>query len=349
MVQKKKKKKKRDSCKRRSSSGLASASQASYSVNAISSASASASASASTSQTSSSMHSVSASAAFALQSSPSMEAVSSASSQAGSFVNTISAASLIFVNDRKPTEIWVYDDDSLGSLRPGTDLLVQFIALDYIIPGAPPPMITTVAFTSDVGAASAFTLKGDAVVLALHPDQTVIYHSGYTSLVYVSANPEETRFPQWSTLPPTTLAAENPKPPAATPTFAIKARTWQQWGKWAPAVLATSVHCCFIKMAEKYGVTTEAELNHKLPKNTMWVLYTTMEPCNERLSGNRTCVERILALREVLKTVYFGIEEPGTFIADNRGRERLEAAGVTVIQLQGMEARTREVSLAGHQ
>ncbi|KAK8137395.1 hypothetical protein PG984_005335 [Apiospora sp. TS-2023a] len=106
-------------------------------------------------------------------------------------------------------------------------------------------------------------------------------------------------------------------------------------------------HCCFIKVAEKYGVTTETELNHKLPKNT--VLYTTMEPCNVRLSRNRTCVERILALREMLKTVYIGIREPGTFIADNRGQARLEAAGITVIQLKGMEDQVKEVSLAGHQ
>ncbi|KAK7958985.1 uncharacterized protein PG986_003839 [Apiospora aurea] len=104
-------------------------------------------------------------------------------------------------------------------------------------------------------------------------------------------------------------------------------------------------HCCFVKIAEKYGVS-EAELNHKLPKNT--VLYTTMEPCNERLSGNRTCVERILALKDVLKTVYVGIKEPGTFIANNQGQKRLEAAGVTVIRLESLEGRIMEVSMAGH-
>ncbi|KAK7906438.1 hypothetical protein PG985_016444 [Apiospora marii] len=105
-------------------------------------------------------------------------------------------------------------------------------------------------------------------------------------------------------------------------------------------------HCCFIKMADRLGVA-EAELGHVLPENT--VLHTTMEPCNERLSGNRTCVDRILALRDVLKTVYVGIKEPETFIADNQGQGRLEAAGVTVIQLRGMEDRVRKVSLAGHQ
>ncbi|KAI0864305.1 cytidine deaminase-like protein [Xylaria cubensis] len=45
-------------------------------------------------------------------------------------------------------------------------------------------------------------------------------------------------------------------------------------------------HCCFIKIAEKHGLP-EDKIGDVLPKNT--ALYTTMEPCNERLSGNRTC------------------------------------------------------------
>jgi pyrimidine deaminase RibD-like protein len=45
--------------------------------------------------------------------------------------------------------------------------------------------------------------------------------------------------------------------------------------------------CCLIKIAEKHNVS-EQHLGDVLPKNT--VLYTTMEPCNERLSRNRTCV-----------------------------------------------------------
>ncbi|KAK8054435.1 hypothetical protein PG994_009502 [Apiospora phragmitis] len=105
-------------------------------------------------------------------------------------------------------------------------------------------------------------------------------------------------------------------------------------------------HCCLIKIAEKYGVS-EAELNYRLPRNT--VLYTTMEPCNERLSRNRTCVERILALKVVVKTVYVGIKEPGTFIENNQGQERLEAAAVMIIRLESMEDRIMEVSMAGHE
>lgn len=60
-------------------------------------------------------------------------------------------------------------------------------------------------------------------------------------------------------------------------------------------------HCCLIKIAEKYNVSEES-LGEVLPGNT--VLYTTMEPCNEKLSGNRTCVERILKLSGAVKVVY---------------------------------------------
>lgn len=62
-------------------------------------------------------------------------------------------------------------------------------------------------------------------------------------------------------------------------------------------------HCCFIKISDKHNVP-EDRLGEVLPPNT--VLYTTMEPCNERLTGNRTCVERILRLKGAVNTVYVG-------------------------------------------
>jgi pyrimidine deaminase RibD-like protein len=72
-----------------------------------------------------------------------------------------------------------------------------------------------------------------------------------------------------------------------------------------------------------------------------------MEPCNERLSGNRTCVERILALKEKIKVIYVGIKEPGTFIAKNEGQERLESSGVAV-EFVGDANQITKVALAGH-
>lgn len=103
--------------------------------------------------------------------------------------------------------------------------------------------------------------------------------------------------------------------------------------------------CCLIKIAEKHGLPEE-RIGEVLPKNT--VLYTTMEPCNKRLSGNRTCVERILKLSEMIKAVYVGIKEPETFIGENTGRRRLEDADIIVQFVEGMDHRILEVSTAGH-
>ncbi|RAK88060.1 DRAP deaminase [Aspergillus costaricaensis CBS 115574] len=104
-------------------------------------------------------------------------------------------------------------------------------------------------------------------------------------------------------------------------------------------------HCCFIKVAEQH-IIPEDQIGKVLPRNT--VLYTTMEPCNRRLSGNRTCVERILQLGDAIKVVYVGIKEPEKFIGENAGRKRLEEAGVVVQLVEGMEDRITEVATAGH-
>lgn len=105
-------------------------------------------------------------------------------------------------------------------------------------------------------------------------------------------------------------------------------------------------HCCFIKVAQKHNLPEE-RIGEVLPKNT--VLYTTMEPCNKRLSDNRTCVERILGLNGAIKVVYVGIKEPEIFIGENVGRKRLEDAGVAVTFVEGMQDRILEVSTAGHE
>ncbi|KAF2503077.1 hypothetical protein BU16DRAFT_447803, partial [Lophium mytilinum] len=85
--------------------------------------------------------------------------------------------------------------------------------------------------------------------------------------------------------------------------------------------------CCFIKIAQKHHLSA-GRIEDLLPANI--VLYTNMGPCNARLSGNRTCCDRIVALKEKLRTVYVGIPEPNTFIVDNYGKQRLEAEGITL-------------------
>ena len=104
---------------------------------------------------------------------------------------------------------------------------------------------------------------------------------------------------------------------------------------------------CFMKVGKKYNLPEE-QIGQKLPENS--VIYTTMEPCNKRLSGNVTCVERILRLGNAIKAVYVGIKEPEKFVGQNLGRARLENAGIKVehIQVEGLEQRILKTATAGH-
>ena len=102
--------------------------------------------------------------------------------------------------------------------------------------------------------------------------------------------------------------------------------------------------CCFSKIATSKGVS-EDQLAQLLPNDT--VLYTTMEPCNLRLSGNLPCVDRVLQTR--VKTVYIGVKEPEKFVGENTGRTKLEGAGVHVIHITGFENDILSVATAGHE
>ncbi|KAK4183051.1 bifunctional protein RIB2 [Podospora australis] len=104
--------------------------------------------------------------------------------------------------------------------------------------------------------------------------------------------------------------------------------------------------CCFLKLAEKHGVPEE-DLKDVLPADSL-VLYTTVEPCSKRLSGNLPCVERVKRLAGCIKTVYVGILEPETFVAENTGRTSLQDAGIIVMPVEGLEKEILEVATAGH-
>ncbi|KAJ5682335.1 hypothetical protein N7462_005500 [Penicillium macrosclerotiorum] len=104
--------------------------------------------------------------------------------------------------------------------------------------------------------------------------------------------------------------------------------------------------CCFIKLAQQHQVE-EDDLGPLLPPSA--VLYTSMEPCNLRLSGNLPCTDRILQMGGAIKTVYVGVKEPEKFVGENQGRKKLEDAGIVVEHVSGLESMILEVATAGHE
>jgi pyrimidine deaminase RibD-like protein len=103
--------------------------------------------------------------------------------------------------------------------------------------------------------------------------------------------------------------------------------------------------CCFMKLAENHGVSEE-KLKEVLPSEL--ALYTTVEPCSKRLSGNIPCVERVLGLAGAIRTVYVGVMEPETFVAENTGKKSLEDAGIALVHVGGFEEEILAVATAGH-
>ncbi|KAK9255429.1 cytidine deaminase-like protein [Lipomyces tetrasporus] len=85
----------------------------------------------------------------------------------------------------------------------------------------------------------------------------------------------------------------------------------------------------------------------ELPPLKSAVIYTTMEPCSERLSGNVPCVDRIIE-SGILRTVKVGVIEPDTFIKNNAGKQKLEAAGIQYVHVNGLERECLEAATRGH-
>ena len=104
--------------------------------------------------------------------------------------------------------------------------------------------------------------------------------------------------------------------------------------------------CCLAKLDEsktmKGGLPETGAAAQKL------VLYTTMEPCNKRASGNVPCTETIVKTGGI-KIVYVGVREPEKFVGENVGRAKLEEAGIEYVHVPGLEAEILRVATAGHE
>jgi len=77
------------------------------------------------------------------------------------------------------------------------------------------------------------------------------------------------------------------------------------------------------------------------------VLYTTMEPCMKRLSGEKSCVERIVDAGGI-GTVVVGVKEPNTFVQGNQAQELLEAKGIRYLYVPGLEREILVVAERSH-
>ena len=118
--------------------------------------------------------------------------------------------------------------------------------------------------------------------------------------------------------------------------------------------------CCLAKMERSQTKRSKPEISEaeesEPPKTgaavQRLVLYTTMEPCNKRASGNMPCTETILKSKVNgtggIEVVYVGVTEPEKFVGENVGRARLEEAGIEYIQVPGLEDEILAVATAGH-
>ncbi|KAJ2356002.1 DRAP deaminase [Coemansia sp. RSA 2618] len=70
-------------------------------------------------------------------------------------------------------------------------------------------------------------------------------------------------------------------------------------------------------------------------------IYTTMEPCSRRLSGNKPCVERIVEAG--ISKVFVGVREPSNFVVCT-GVAELEKRGVRVVVIEELESECRELN-----
>jgi pyrimidine deaminase RibD-like protein len=111
--------------------------------------------------------------------------------------------------------------------------------------------------------------------------------------------------------------------------------------------------CALTKLARQHGLDDESRLHELdvLAAERNVTLYTTLEPCGLRLSGNKPCVERIIDTRRNgagVTKVIFGAREPGTFVQDSKSLQRLDEEGVPWEYLPGLEEEILNVAMEGH-
>ncbi|AMD22128.1 HGL212Wp [Eremothecium sinecaudum] len=93
---------------------------------------------------------------------------------------------------------------------------------------------------------------------------------------------------------------------------------------------------------EKYFNRTKES---QVPPGT--ILYTTMEPCSHRLSGNEPCVQRIIDQQRNIATVFVGLMEPDNFVKHNKSKVLLAKHDIEYVRIPGYEDECSRVALEG--
>lgn len=76
-------------------------------------------------------------------------------------------------------------------------------------------------------------------------------------------------------------------------------------------------------------------------------IFTTMEPCTLRLSGNLPCTDRILKTK--IRTCFVGVMEPDIFVKNNSSYAKLTEGDVEYIHIPGYEEKALEIAKKGHE
>lgn len=98
--------------------------------------------------------------------------------------------------------------------------------------------------------------------------------------------------------------------------------------------------------AEENALT---KLLSKSPELNGLDMYATMEPCSERLSGNKPCTDMVLDAGELIRRVILGVREPDKFVRCV-GVEKLQENGIIVVRNEDgeLERECLEVAKRGH-
>ncbi|KAH3684695.1 hypothetical protein WICPIJ_004330 [Wickerhamomyces pijperi] len=159
----------------------------------------------------------------------------------------------------------------------------------------------------------------------------------------------ETPFPEWAQFPQhqkimTLALQEAEKCPPTTTAFSVGAVLTTMDGE----ILSTgfSRELPGNTHAEQNAITKylERENVDTLPHGCN--IYTTMEPCSLRLSGNKPCANRIL--EHGIRNCFVGVLEPDTFVKNNIGKSMLRDKGIGYWKIDGFEEKALKAARKGH-